>query len=40
MCVISSIEGKPSLISDEEQSITYTDFKKTATINEGDQFAK
>ena len=33
---LSSIEGNPSLISDEEQSITYTDFKKTATINEED----
>jgi RHS repeat-associated protein len=32
---ISGITGNSSLISDEEQTITYTDFKKIATIKEG-----
>jgi RHS repeat-associated protein len=33
---ISGIKGNPSLISDQEQIITYTDFKKIATVTEGD----
>ncbi len=32
---ISSISGNPQNIPDETQSITYTDFKKIATIKEG-----
>jgi len=34
---ISGIKGNPSLISDQEQIITYTDFKKIATVSEGDK---
>ncbi len=32
---LTSIKGKPSLIADKEQSITYNDFEKVETIAEG-----
>ena len=32
---LTSIQGNPALIADDTQTITYTPFKKVATINEG-----
>jgi len=34
------IDGNPSFISDEEQTITYPDFKKIATVTEGENSLK